>query len=86
MFNILLVAVTSTCCFLALAHAAVTSDRKVFLRVTAALAVLASLLALEAPAAALPVLASVILSRRLAGPAIPATVPELLERQQQGPR
>jgi hypothetical protein len=67
-------------CFLALAHAAVTTPRELFRRLTGFMALAALLLVLVAPGAGLAVLAPVLLSRRLANAPVPATVEELLER------
>jgi hypothetical protein len=76
----LVLAVASASCFLGLAHAAVRTPRAPFRRMTFAMAVVAVLLALVAPAAGIAVLCPVLLSRRLANAMIPATVTELLER------
>jgi ABC-type transport system involved in cytochrome c biogenesis permease subunit len=75
-----LLAVSSAGCFVALAHAAVSSPRPAFTRVTAAMLAAAALLFLVSPLAGAAMLAPVLLSRRLANAPVPATVPELLER------
>lgn len=75
-----LLAVTSAACFLALAHAAVTTTRSTFRRATSLMALVALPLAVVAPAAGIALLAPVLFSRRLANAPVPATVPELLER------
>lgn len=73
-------AVASAACFLGLAHMAVTTPLAPFRRMTTAMAVFGVLIALAAPAAGVAVLAPVMLSRRLGGPSVPSTVPELLDR------
>lgn len=75
-----ILALASAGCFLALAHAAVSTDRATFRRVTGAMAALALPLTIVAPAAGIALLAPVLFSRRLANAPVPATVPELLER------
>ena len=75
-----LLAVASAGCFLALAHAAVTTTRSTFRRGTALMALAALPLLVVAPAAGVALLAPVLFSRRLANAPVPATVPELLER------
>jgi hypothetical protein len=75
-----ILALAAAGCFLALAHAAVSTDRATFRRGTAAMAALATLLVLLAPGAGLALLVPVLLSRRLANAPVPATVEELLER------
>lgn len=75
-----LLAVASAGCFLALAHAAVSTDRATFRRATSAMALLALPLLVITPAAGIALLAPVLFSRRLANAPVPATVPELLER------
>ncbi|HUP87254.1 MAG TPA: hypothetical protein VM143_16495 [Acidimicrobiales bacterium] len=81
-----LLALASAGCFLALAHAAVTTTRSTFRRATFAMAVTAVPLAVVAPAAGIALLAPVLFSRRLANSAVPATVPELLERSSRADR
>ena len=81
-----LLAVASAGCFLALAHAAVTTTRSTFRRATALMALVALPLAVVAPAAGIALLAPVLFSRRLANAPVPATVPELLERYSQADR
>ena len=76
----LVLAVVSVGCFLGLAHAAVTSPHRQFRTATLAMASVAGLLAVLAPAAGVSLLAPVLLSRRLANAPIPATVPEFLGR------
>ena len=78
MSSSVLLAVASAGCFLALAHAAVTTTRDTFRRATTAMALLALPLAVIAPAAGIALLAPVLFSRRLANAPVPATVPELL--------
>lgn len=73
-------AVASAGCFLALAHAAVSTPRAPFRRATALMAVSAVAIVLLSPGAGLAVLVPVLLSRRLANAPVPATVEELLER------
>ncbi|MBW3556727.1 MAG: hypothetical protein KY454_07290 [Actinobacteria bacterium] len=73
-------AVASAACFLGLARAAVITSRTPFRRVTALLGAIAGALALLSPAAGVALLAPVLFSRRLATVAVPATVPELLDR------
>jgi ABC-type enterobactin transport system permease subunit len=80
MSSSLLLAVASAGCFLALAHAAVSTTRATFRRVTLAMALTALPLAIVAPAAGIALLAPVLFSRRLANAPVPATVPELLAR------
>jgi ABC-type transport system involved in cytochrome c biogenesis permease subunit len=73
-------AVASAACFLGLAHMAVTTPLTQFRRMTAAMAAFGVLIALVAPASGVALLAPVLLSRRLGGPRVPSTVPELLDR------
>ena len=80
MSSSVLLALASAACFLALAHAAVSTTRATFRWATAAMALLALPLAVIAPAAGIALLAPVLFSRRLANAPVPATVPELLER------
>jgi hypothetical protein len=80
MSSSVLLAVASAGCFLALAHAAINTDRATFRRATSAMALLALPLVLIAPAAGVALLAPVLFSRRLANAPVPATVPELLAR------
>jgi ABC-type transport system involved in cytochrome c biogenesis permease subunit len=75
-----LLAVVSAACFLGLAHAAVTTPRTPFRRMTFAMAAVAVGLTMLSPAAGVALLGPVLLSRRLANATIPATVPELLAR------
>lgn len=74
-------AVASAGCFLALAHAAVTSSGPAFRRLTRAMAAVSIVLLAVAPAAGVALLAPVLLSRRLANAPVPATVDELLGRR-----
>ena len=76
----ILLAATSAGSFLALAHAAVTTPKRPFMTMTAAMALVAGVLVLFSPAAGAALLAPVLLSRRLANALVPATVNELLER------
>lgn len=78
MVSPVVLAVASVGCFLALAHAAVTSSGSTFRRMTSAMAALAVLLLAVSPAAGVALLAPVLLSRRLANAPVPATVDELL--------
>ena len=80
MLSPVLLAIASAACFLALAHAAVSTTRATFRRATALMALTALPLALLAPAAGVAILAPVLFSRRLANAPVPATVPELLAR------
>lgn len=73
-------ALASASCFLGLARAAVFTPRTPFRRMTALLAATAGVIALLSPAAGIALLAPVLFSRRLATVAVPATVPELLDR------
>lgn len=73
-------ALASAACFLGLAHAAVSTSRVPFRRMTALLAATAGAITLLSPAAGVALLAPVLFSRRLATVAVPATVPELLDR------
>jgi len=75
-----LLAVASAGCFLALAHAAISMPRASFRRMTAAMAVVAVVMAVLEPAAGVALLAPVLFSRRLANVPVPATVNELLDR------
>ena len=75
-----LLAVASAGCFLALAHAAVSTPRATFQRVTGFMAVAALLLLVITPAAGVALLAPVLFSRRLANAPVPANVNELLDR------
>jgi hypothetical protein len=75
-----LLAVASAGCFLALAHAAVTTTGSTFRRATALMALVALPLAVLSPAAGVALLAPVLFSRRLANAPVPATVAELLDR------
>ena len=61
-----LLALASAGCFLALAHAAVTTPRSTFRRATGAMALLALPLLILEPAAGIALLAPVLFSRRLA--------------------
>jgi hypothetical protein len=81
-----LLAVASAGCFLALAHAAVTTTRSTFRRGTALMGLVALPLAVVAPAAGVALLAPILFSRRLANAPVPATVPELLERYSRADR
>lgn len=76
----ILFALSSAGCFLALAHAAVSTPRATFLRATAAMACAGAILIVVSPAAGVALLAPVLFSRRLAQAPMPATVPELLDR------
>ena len=78
--GMVVLALSSVGCFLALAHAAVNSPRATFRRATTAMAVLAVLLVALAPAAGVALLAPVLFSRRLANVPVPATVDELFDR------
>jgi hypothetical protein len=78
--SMVVLALASAGSFLALAHAAVSTARTTFRRMTAAMAALAGLLVVVAPAAGLALLAPVLVSRRLANAPVPATVAELLDR------
>lgn len=75
-----LLTVASAGCFLALAHAAVSTPRAVFLRGTLLMAVVALAVAVVSPAAGVALVAPVLFSRRLANAPVPATVSELLDR------
>lgn len=75
-----LLAVASAGCFLALAHAAVSTRRATFQRVTGFMVIAALLLLVLNPAAGVALLAPVLFSRRLANAPVPATVPELFDR------
>ena len=83
MVSPVVLAVASVGCFLALAHAAVTSSAPAFRRMTRAMAAVAVVLLALSPAAGVALLAPVLLSRRLANAPVPATVDELLGRRQQ---
>jgi hypothetical protein len=71
-------AVASAGCFLALAHAAVTTSGPTFRRTSRVMAAIAIVLLAVSPAAGVALLAPVLLSRRLANAPVPATVDELL--------
>jgi hypothetical protein len=77
---VVVLALSSVACFLALAHAAVHTDRRTFGRVTMSMALLALPLLVLSPAAGAALLAPVLFSRRLANVPVPATVDELLSR------
>ena len=76
----IVLALVSSGCFLGLAHAAVTTPRQAFVRATAAMAAVALLLVLAAPAAGAALLGPVLLSRLLANAPVPETVGELFDR------
>ncbi|HVF31596.1 MAG TPA: hypothetical protein VM933_01055 [Acidimicrobiales bacterium] len=80
MTSLVVLVLASAACFLALAHAAVHAPRPAFERGTALMAVVAVLLVPLAPAGAAALLGPVLFSRRLANAPVPATVPELLDR------
>ena len=73
-------ALASAGCFLALAHAAVSTPRAAFQRATGFMAIAALVLVVLNPAAGVALLAPVLFSRRLANAPVPATVSELLDR------
>lgn len=77
MVSPVVLAVAAVGCFLALAHAAVTTSGPAFRRTTGAMAALAILLIVVSPAAGVALLAPVLLSRRLANAPVPANVDEL---------
>lgn len=76
----IVLALVSAGAFVGLAHAAVATDRRTFLRATAAMAAVAVLLVLVSPAGGAAILAPVLFSRMLVNAPVPATVDELLAR------
>jgi hypothetical protein len=76
----LFLAVMSIGVFLGLAHAAVTTPRLAFRRMTVGMAAASFVVVLLSPAAGVALLAPVLLSRRLANAPVPKTVGELLDR------
>jgi ABC-type transport system involved in cytochrome c biogenesis permease subunit len=78
--SVVVLAAVSVGCFFGLAHAAVTTPRVPFRRMTVAMALIAFAIGLASPAAGAALLAPVLFSRKLSARPIPSTVDELLNR------